>query len=101
MMAKHVVSTKLYLVVYVALLILMLSSVFLSTSGLGWVYVVLALATAACQAFLVIFFFMHIRWSTPLIATFAAAGFVWLAILIGLTVSDFATRAWLPAPRGW
>jgi cytochrome c oxidase subunit 4 len=49
----------------------------------------------------VIVYFMHIRWSTRLITLFAAAGFVWLAILVALTMADFLTRSWLPTPRGW
>jgi hypothetical protein len=29
---------------------------------------------------------------------FAAAGFIWLIILLTFTLSDFLTRGWLPMP---
>jgi len=45
---------------------------------------------------LVIFYFMHVRYSSPLTWVFAGAGFLWLIILIVLTLSDFLTRNWLP-----
>jgi cytochrome c oxidase subunit 4 len=100
-MTEHVVSAKLYMVVFVLVVALMLVSVFLASAGMGQTYTFIALAIAACQAVLVILFFMHIRWSTRLIVLFAVGGFVWLAILIGFTLSDYLTRNWLPAPRGW
>jgi hypothetical protein len=29
------------------------------------------------------------------------AGFFWLAILIGLTYSDYSTRTWIQPPQAW
>jgi len=29
------------------------------------------------------------------------AGFFWLALLISLTMSDYRTRSWTPAPDAW
>jgi cytochrome c oxidase subunit 4 len=98
---QHVPSVGFYLLIFAALLVLLMASVGLAVSGLGAAYTYIALGIAACQAFLVIVYFMHIRWSTRLITLFAAAGFVWLAILVTLTMADFLTRSWLPSPRGW
>ena len=39
---------------------------------------------------------MHLRESSGLIWVVAGGGFFWLAILIGLTMSDVVTRGWLP-----
>lgn len=45
------------------------------------------------KAALILLFFMHIRYSTPLIWLVAGAGFLWLAILFGLTFADYLTRS--------
>jgi cytochrome c oxidase subunit 4 len=100
-MMQRVISVKLCLLIYASLIISALANVGLAVSRPGPVYPYAALGIAACQAFLVIVYFMHIRWSTRLIVIFAAGGFVWLAILIGFTMADFLTRSWLPAPRRW
>jgi len=41
---------------------------------------------------LVILFFMHVKYSPRLLWVFVAAGFIWLAIMIDLTLSDYLTR---------
>ena len=53
---------------------------------------VVALLIAAGKALLVILYFMHLRYSRPLSWIFAGAGFFWLAIMLGLTMSDILTR---------
>jgi len=58
-----------------------------------------ALAIAFSKAILVVLFFMHVRYSSRLIWLVAGGGFVWLAILIGLTLSDYLTRDWLTPLR--
>ena len=40
-------------------------------------------------------FFMHLRGSESLVWLYAAAGFVWLALLIGLLMGDTVSRNWL------
>jgi cytochrome c oxidase subunit 4 len=47
----------------------------------------------------VLLFFMHVRYSTRLTALTAVAGFLWLAILIGITLTDYVSRgATMPVP---
>jgi cytochrome c oxidase subunit 4 len=38
---------------------------------------------------------MHLKYSSRLTWVFAAAGFVWLVLMIGLTLADFDTRGWI------
>jgi cytochrome c oxidase subunit 4 len=59
---------------------------------------VVALAIAAVKMLLVALFFMHIRHSTKLTRLVVTGGLLWLAILLFLTMSDFATRGWIGAP---
>ena len=38
---------------------------------------------------------MHLRYCSRLTWAIAATGFVWLALIISLTLSDIASRGWL------
>ena len=51
-----------------------------------------ALTIAVIKMLLVILIFMHVRYSSRVTWLFAAAGFIWLLIMIDLTLSDFLTR---------
>ncbi len=42
-----------------------------------------------------VLYFMHVRHSTRLTKITVVAGFLWLAILFGLTLSDYFTRGFL------
>ena len=59
---------------------------------LGWANDLVALAIAVTKAVLVILFFMHVRYSTRMTVITALAGFLWLGILIVLTLNDYVTR---------
>jgi cytochrome c oxidase subunit 4 len=61
---------------------------------LKWFNTPLIIALAIFQMWLVIFFFMEVRWSAKLTWIFAAAGFFWLLILFTLVASDYLTRQW-------
>jgi len=91
-MAEHVTSRKVYFLVFAALLALTLATVLVAELDLGVFNDVAALAIAVTKAMLVLLFFMHIRHSTRMTVLTAVAGFFWLAILIGLTMADYASR---------
>ena len=91
-MAEHVTSRKVYFLVFGALMILTVATWLVAQVDLGWANDVVALAIAVTKALLVILFFMHVRYSTRMTAITALAGFFWLAILIFLTLNDYATR---------
>ncbi|HEY2585376.1 MAG TPA: cytochrome C oxidase subunit IV family protein [Tepidisphaeraceae bacterium] len=60
-----------------------------------------ALLIAITKAGLIILFFMHIKYGSRLAWAFAAAGFVWLGILLTLTLADYLSRNYPPgAPKG-
>ena len=69
--------------------------------NLGKWNTVAALVIAVCKASLVVLFFMHLRWSSSLLRIVVASSLLWLAILIGLTISDVFTRDWTPVPSNW
>ncbi len=63
---------------------------------LGPFNAIIALVIAFFKATLVVWFFMDLRDESGLTKLYAAAGLVWLLILIGLTVLDYLTRSWMP-----
>ncbi|MGB7158148.1 MAG: hypothetical protein WBD40_08790 [Tepidisphaeraceae bacterium] len=51
--------------------------------------------------FVVILYFMHVKYSSPLVKVVVISGFVWFFIALGLTFTDYLTRPWLPQSAGW
>ena len=91
---EHVVSPTLYLGVFAALLILTGITVWASGRDFGIFNTIVALAIAGTKATLVILFFMHARWSGKLTAIVICSGLLFLAFLIGITLSDYLSRDW-------
>jgi len=55
-----------------------------------------ALTIAIVKATLVVLYFMHVKEASRVTWVFASAAFLWLAIMIGMTMSDYATRGDTP-----
>ena len=92
-MTSHVLPVRTYLGVFIALLVLLAATVAVNYVPLGDFNVVVALVIAVCKTFLVMLFFMHVRYSGRLIWIYVGVGFFWLGIMIALTLSDVLTRA--------
>lgn len=78
--------------VYVSLMFLLALTVGVSLLPLGIWGVVTGLLIAAIKAFLVIWFFMELRNSPPLVRLVAAAGMLWVGLLMVLIFGDYLTR---------
>ena len=89
---------RVYLLTWIALMALLAATFTLAHFCLGSFNAAVALAIAAAKAGLVALFFMHLRRASVLLAIFAAGAFLWLAILFGLSGTDYATRQVSPAP---
>ena len=100
MSTQHVVAPRVYVLVFAALTALTLTTVGAATVDLGPLNTVVALGIAALKASLVTLYFMHVRYSKPLIGLVIFASLLWLAILIVLTLSDFMSRPWTPVSHG-
>jgi cytochrome c oxidase subunit IV len=94
-MAEKIVQPKTYLIVYVTLLACTALTVGISRMPVSedW-HTLFGLTIATVKASLVILFFMHLYYSTRLTWVVALSGLLWLAILIGYTLSDYLTRDW-------
>jgi cytochrome c oxidase subunit 4 len=99
-MSEHVSSMKTNMIVGIALIALMVLTVFLSTVPMGHALnTVVALFIAAIKATLVLLFFMHLKYeSYKLSGVVFAAGLFWLLILFGLSLVDYLTRQTLGVP---
>jgi cytochrome c oxidase subunit IV len=91
-------STKTYAVILVTLLILTVITALVARVDLGPFSTIIALGIACTKMMLVALFFMHVRHSTKLTKLVIVGGLLWLAILLGMTMTDFATRTWLGVP---
>jgi cytochrome c oxidase subunit 4 len=89
------------LAVFAALIVFTLVTVWVANHDFGVFNTPVALLIAMIKATLVVLYFMHVRWSPKLVWLTACAGLIWLAILIGMTMTDFLTRGWLPPSKGW
>jgi cytochrome c oxidase subunit 4 len=96
-MSHPVVTPRTYVFVYVVLLLLTLTTYLSSTAGhLGVWEVPVALSIATIKTVLVAMIFMHLWYTSRLIWLILAAGVMFLAIMITLTMADYGTRDWLP-----
>jgi cytochrome c oxidase subunit IV len=99
-MSEHVVSKKLYYVIFGALMILTILTVVVAQKDLGHgLNDIVAMTIAVTKALLVVLYFMHVRYSSRLTWVFVAAGFFWLGIMLVLTLSDYYTRGWFSINR--
>jgi len=90
-----VVPVKIYVAVFVTLLIMTAATTVISGIDLGPWNTVVALGIAVFKASLVVLFFMHAKYSPRLTHMVILAGIFWFALLLLITFSDFATRGWL------
>ena len=96
-MSEHIVQPRVYLVIFLALMLGTGLTVLAAFQDFpGPLNVVVALTIAVVKAALVILYFMHVRYSPRLIWLVIGAALFWLAIMFALTISDYWTRTWLP-----
>jgi cytochrome c oxidase subunit IV len=96
-MSEHIVPPRVYLVIFLALLVGTGLTVFAAFHDFpGPLNAVVALTIAVIKAGLVVLFFMHVRYSSRLIWLVIGSALFWLAIMFALTISDYWTRTWLP-----
>lgn len=98
-MSEHIVSPKVYVIIFLALMVFTGVTVWVANYDLGPLNAIAALTIAVIKGLLVVLFFMHVRWSSRLTRVFVVAGFIWLIIMVALTLSDYQTRTWIPLNR--
>ena len=93
-MSEHIVPTRVYYLIFAALMVGTYLTVQAAFIDLGAFNTVVALAIACVKGTLVILFFMHVKYSTRLTWAVVVGSIFWLGILLALTFSDYLTRPW-------
>ena len=90
----HIVSPVIYIIIGGSLLVLTGLTVGASYLELGIFNPIVAIAIACIKAVLVVLFFMHVKYSSKLTKLTVFCGLFTFLALIGMTLSDYFTRAW-------
>jgi len=81
-----------YLTIITTLLVLTGITVFAAFVNLGRFNIVVALLIATVKATLVVLIFMHAKYAPERTKLVIIAGIFWLALLLFMTLSDYASR---------
>jgi cytochrome c oxidase subunit IV len=96
-MSEHIVSVKVYIGIFLALLVGTALTVAAAFVDFPWRFnTIVALTIATLKATLVVLYFMHVRYSPRLVWVIVASALFWMGILFAFTLSDYFTRHWLP-----
>jgi cytochrome c oxidase subunit IV len=96
-MSEHTTSSSLktYFIIWLALLAATALTTFAAGVDLGRFNAAVALTIASLKATLVALFFMHIRGASERMTKLVViSALFFLLILLGLSMSDYATRSW-------
>jgi cytochrome c oxidase subunit 4 len=94
-MSEHIVSKKTYYTIFSALMVGTALTVGAAFVNLHNFNIVVALIIAGIKASLVIFFFMHVKFSSKLTKLWVAIGFIWLGLMLAITLTDYFSRDWM------
>jgi cytochrome c oxidase subunit IV len=90
----HVVPIRIYFAIFASLMVLTAITVAVAYYDLGPLNTIVALSIAVMKAALVILYFMHVRYSPSLTKLVVAGSFLWLFIMLSITMSDYISRGW-------
>ena len=91
-MSEHIVPTRVYYLVFLALMVGTAITVAVAFVNLGSFNFPVAIGIAITKATLVILFFMHAKYSSKLTKLFVGTAFFFLFVLLALTMTDFLSR---------
>ena len=92
---NHVVPVRVYITIFLMLMIFTALTVFASFRDFGPGNTIIAVSIAMIKASLVVLYFMHVRYNDNVVRIAVFAGFLWLGVMIVLTLSDYIARGWL------
>ena len=88
----HIISLKVYIIVFFTLLLMTALTIITAQYNFGSFNIILALLIASFKSSLVLLFFMHLYYDNKLNAAFLIGSFIFLALFIGLTLIDTNRR---------
>jgi cytochrome c oxidase subunit 4 len=90
--SEHIVPPKIYVGIFLSLMVLTAATVAAAYVNLGPFNIVIALAIASLKATLVVLYFMHARYSPKRTQLVIICAVFLRAIMLALTLSDYVTR---------
>jgi cytochrome c oxidase subunit 4 len=90
--SEHIVSPKIYSAIFAALMLGTGITVWAAFQNFGKLNIIIALVIATIKATLVVLYFMHARYSPKRTQLVIICSIFWLAIMLGMTLSDYDTR---------
>lgn len=103
MSQEHIVSVRVYITIFLALMVLTAATVITAKYDLtviwGPLNAIVALTIAVIKATLVVLYFMHVRYSSKLTQVVVFSGVLWLIIMVAFTMMDYLTRHGWPEPN--
>ena len=96
----HISPKSMYYTIFGTLMVLTAVTVGVAFVNLGILNFPVAISIAIFKATLVILFFMHVKYSSRLTKMIVGMAFFFLAILFGLTLTDYLSRGWHSSARG-
>jgi cytochrome c oxidase subunit 4 len=97
-MSGHVSPVSLYITIFLSLMVLTAVTVGAAFVDLGVFNFPVAMLIAGFKATLVIWYFMHVKYASKLTKLTVATGLFFLAILLGLFLVDYGSKALTPMP---
>jgi len=94
----HVATKTSYVTIFLTLMVFTAVTVAAAFMNLGAFNASVALGIAGFKATLVVLYFMHVKYSSRLTKLVVVSGLFFLAILLLLTMVDYAARGWVGAP---
>jgi cytochrome c oxidase subunit 4 len=92
-MSTHVIAPRVYVGIFLALMVLTALTTWAAFIDLGPLNVVIMLVIAFLKASLVVLFFMHARYESQLTRVTIVGAVFWLFVLIAISASDVFMRA--------
>ena len=99
--AGHISPVSMYITIFLALMVLTGVTVGAAYVDLGRFNFFVAMVIATFKASLVVWFFMHVKYQSPLTKLTVATGLFFLGILLSLMLVDYGSKTgppWLAAP---
>ena len=98
MSEHHIVSPKVYVTIFAALMVCTFLTVAAAKVDLNQYFsglnIIVALVIATFKASLVVLFFMHGKYSSRRTQMVIICSVFWLAVMLFMTMSDYLSRAW-------
>jgi cytochrome c oxidase subunit 4 len=96
--SEHAAPVRHYFYVYIALMVLLAATVGAAFINIEPFNFGLTMLIAVAKAVMILLIFMHVRYGERLVWVFSTAAFLWLAILIAMSLNDYFTRGLLNIP---